>query len=203
MRYEVRRNYLGKLELLPEVFEPQVYGIAFPSGSMLREPLNQALLAVLASPRWMDIKGLAEAPPSETWYPTDTWWWWRASRVIHDRTLLGQDQEVIDEFPAFSFLLGDMHPHVLAYPFVFLVVGLAFNLLLSGKVGADAKPSTVTMAGEWTLIYLCLGAIGFLNTWDLPFGSSGLFFQRPECYRKPRDPQVHSKSLPLAILDRW
>jgi polar amino acid transport system substrate-binding protein len=56
LRYEVRRNHLGKLELLPEVFEPQVYGIAFPSGSMLREPLNQALLAVLASPRWMDIK---------------------------------------------------------------------------------------------------------------------------------------------------
>ena len=75
---------------------------------------------------WIDIKNLTQSGSiSETWYPTDGWWWWRASRLIHDKGLTGSDMEVIDEFPAFSFLLGDMHPHVLAYPFVFLVIGLA------------------------------------------------------------------------------
>jgi YYY domain-containing protein len=110
---------------------------------------------------WIDIKNLtSNGTISDTWYPTGGWWWWRASRLIHDKGLTGSDMEVIDEFPAFSFLLGDMHPHVLAYPFVFLVLALALNLLL-----ATAPPGAV----EWWLVYLCLGAIGFLNTWDMPF----------------------------------
>jgi YYY domain-containing protein len=110
---------------------------------------------------WLDIKNLTRnGTVSDTWYPTDTWWWWRASRLIHDKGLTGDAMEVIDEFPAFSFLLGDMHPHVLAYPFVFLVLGLALNLLLADS----AVP-----AEHWAFIYLCLGALGFLNTWDMPF----------------------------------
>ncbi len=110
---------------------------------------------------WIDVKNLTQSGTvSESWYPTDGWWWWRASRVIHDKGLNGSDMEVIDEFPAFSFLLGDMHPHVLAYPFVFMVVALAFNLLLA----TEAVESE-----DWWPIYLCLGAIGFLNTWDMPF----------------------------------
>jgi YYY domain-containing protein len=110
---------------------------------------------------WIDVKNLTNRGTlSETWYPTDGWWWWRASRVIHDKGLTGGDMEVIDEFPAFSFLLGDMHPHVLAYPFVFVLIALALNLL----VARDPLPE-----GVWWLVYLCLGAIGFLNTWDMPF----------------------------------
>ncbi len=110
---------------------------------------------------WLDVKGLTSSGRlSHTWYPVDNWWWWRASRVIHDKSLTGADIEVIDEFPAFSFLLGDMHPHVLAYPFIFVLIALALNLLL-----AEGAPS----AWSWWLVYLCLGAIGFLNTWDMPF----------------------------------
>jgi YYY domain-containing protein len=120
--------------------------------------------------QWLDIKNLATAPLSSTWHPVDNWWWWRASRVIHDR-VLGVDSEVIDEFPFFSFLLGDMHPHVLALPFVLLALALAFNLLY-GAYGTEKKegsPSFSLLPSPYFLVSaLALGALGFLNSWDFP-----------------------------------
>jgi YYY domain-containing protein len=135
--------------------------------------------------RWLDVKNLQATPPSATWYPDDMWWWWRASRVIHDRDALGQSMEVIDEFPFFSFLLGDNHPHILTLPFVLLALALALNVLLSrfaATQGAEGENDTSLRQGvtrflhslwpggllDWLLWGLCLGAIGFLNTWDLP-----------------------------------
>ncbi|HDN79857.1 MAG TPA: hypothetical protein ENG33_05270, partial [Chloroflexi bacterium] len=110
--------------------------------------------------------GSAPACPN-TWHPVDHWWWWRASRVIHDRNLLGQDQEVIDEFPFFSFLLGDMHPHVLALPFVLVAIGLALNVLFSATGSGD---SVFPMGDKLGLVFyaLILGGLSFLNTWDFP-----------------------------------
>lgn len=105
--------------------------------------------------KWIDIKNLAGAPVSGQWLPTD---WWRASRVVHD-VMLGRDMEVIDEFPFFSFLLGDMHPHVLALPFVLLALALALNLFRSQEK-LDWP--------EMGLFGLLVGALGFLNFWDLP-----------------------------------
>ncbi len=117
---------------------------------------------------WIDVKNLAAAPLSNRWYPIDNWWWWRASRVIHDRDLLGQDVEVIDEFPFFSFMLGDMHPHVLALPFVLLALALALNILLRDK-GQGIKGQLPASSFQHLVLYaLCLGALGFLNTWDFP-----------------------------------
>ena len=61
--------------------------------------------------------------------------WFYGARVVHDRDLLGQETEAIDEMPAFSFLLGDMHPHVLSLPFGLLAAGLALEWLLWGASG--------------------------------------------------------------------
>ncbi len=145
--------------------------------------------------RWLDVNGLIEAPVNGRWVPTDMWWWWRASRVVNDRDLRGFHQEVIDEFPQFSFLLGDMHPHVLALPFVLVALGLALNVLLGARewavdTAADAgvqeegregglrallSAISVSMSGLWRergfdlfMLALCLGSLGFLNTWDFP-----------------------------------
>lgn len=134
--------------------------------------------------QWLDVKNLHATPASPTWYPNDGWWWWRASRVIHDRDLAGMSVEVIDEFPFFSYLLGDVHPHVLTLPFVILALALALNLLLSrGRVPAadpgDADPPGLAwlrpMLAIWpgglldlALWTVLIGAIGFLNTWDWP-----------------------------------
>lgn len=130
--------------------------------------------------RWLDIKNLRASAPSAAWYPDDVWWWWRASRVVHDRDVTGASMEVIDEFPFFSFLLGDLHPHVLALPFVLLMLALALNvwLMVARRQREDDGPGRA--AGAWLaydpaanwqdvgLWALLLGSLGFLNTWDYP-----------------------------------
>lgn len=130
--------------------------------------------------KWVQIKGLADAPITGSWVPQDHWWWWRASRVVYDMSALGEHQEVIDEFPYFSFILGDMHPHVLALPFVMVAIALAVQVI---RWAAEQKPLALPKKGgvsawlpaylaqDWErtlLIALCLGALGFLNTWDFP-----------------------------------
>ncbi len=87
------------------------------------------------------------------------WWWWHSARVISDRNLNGVHSEVIDEFPQFSFLLADNHPHVLALPFVLLALGLSLNTLL---VRRRPNGFEIVFAG------LCFGGLIFLNTWDGP-----------------------------------
>jgi len=131
---------------------------------------------------WIDIPGLIEnGRVTGSWYPGHTWWWWRASRVLRDRDFLGQPMPVqpIDEFPFFSFLLGDNHPHVLALPFVLLALALALNLLRrQQEVNVERNnraswwnPIATCLDGDWALFILyalTLGALGFLNTWDFP-----------------------------------
>ncbi|MCB0047574.1 MAG: hypothetical protein KDD92_19290 [Caldilineaceae bacterium] len=112
----------------------------------------------------------ANAAVTHKWYIDSGWWWWRSSRVIEDLDLLGNHIEVIDEFPAFSYVLGDNHPHVLAMPFVLLVIGLALAIfwrtpdrLRVGRSGIGP----LSWGGLW-LIALAAGALVFLNTWDFP-----------------------------------
>ncbi len=81
---------------------------------------------------WLAIDGLQVNPDSVNWRPDQFWWWFRASRVINtfDETGVGLDF-TIQEFPAFSFILGDLHPHVISIPFVILGIAAAYNLFTS------------------------------------------------------------------------
>jgi len=119
---------------------------------------------------WLNMKDLSEAPTVPyTWNPR-FWFWWRASRVVHDYDLRGNFIEVIDEFPFFSYLLGDLHPHVLAMPFGLLALAIAFNLYLGGWQGVTeifGLKIPVRKQGL-ALIAVVLGGLAFLNTWDFP-----------------------------------
>jgi YYY domain-containing protein len=117
---------------------------------------------------WLDIKDLREIPAIGA--DQRFWFWWRASRVVQDYDLKGNFVEVIDEFPFFSYLLGDLHPHVLAMPFGLLAAALALNLFLGGWKGeTDLKLFKIPIRWDgFALLAVTLGGLAFLNTWDFP-----------------------------------
>lgn len=123
--------------------------------------------------QWVNIESLLSPPnPPLTFIPQRFWWWWQASRVVHDIDLLGNVSALspIDEFPAFSFVLGDLHPHVLVMPFVMLVIGLAFQIFLGG-MDERGKIFNFTLPyplDSFMVSAVLMGGIAFLNTWDLP-----------------------------------
>lgn len=141
--------------------------------------------------KWLDIADLDGPATSGGGLTAQRggWWWWRASRVINDYTLDGSSQHrggttVIDEFPLFSFILGDMHPHVLGLPFSLLAIMLALDLYRSHfkfkisnfkltranhRPTTDDPPSTSHFPLSTFFLYaLIIGSLGFLNTWDFP-----------------------------------
>ncbi|MGE5250174.1 MAG: DUF2298 domain-containing protein, partial [Bacteroidota bacterium] len=117
---------------------------------------------------WLDIKDLSQAPALPLgWLPDRYLWWWRASRVVQDYDLAHNWKEIIDEFPAFSFVLGDLHPHILAIPFGLLAVGFALNLYLGGSDGLFRLFGArlhISPAGFICAAFL-LGSLAFLNIW--------------------------------------
>lgn len=139
-----------------------------------RRPIAAGMLAVLAIALAGNLQGtldlvqrsgvsfhaLAAGRALHNFEPaTDHWWWWRSSRVLEDLAPDGAHVEVIDEFPAFSYVLGDDHPHVLAQPFVLLALALALNRYL-----ARGRPRAV----EASVLVAVVAAIAFLNPADLP-----------------------------------
>lgn len=134
---------------------------------------------------WLNVRDI-NTPAVDTGFGATGprfWWWWRSSRVIHEHTLAGAPEtglEPIAEFPGFSFLLGDMHPHVLALPFAFLALAVALLWWLKpiGTWTAEEWEEATIMgrfrllvqgigAPTWALTALVLGGLSFLNTWDV------------------------------------
>ena len=125
---------------------------------------------------WLDMKELSQPPSAPfNWPPLERYlWWWRSSRVLQDYDMLNRPLEVIDEFPFFSFLLGDLHPHVLAIPFGLLAVAVAMNLFfggLRGEIQVFGAKLCVNFAG-FIFSALVLGGLAFLNTWDILIGAA-------------------------------
>ncbi len=105
--------------------------------------------------------------------------YWRSTRLIPN---------VIHEFPYFSTLFADLHPHLLNLPLVLLSLALGLNLLLEAR-RARRLPGRGTWWPEggwgfwianldalfspWTLLAwgvggLTFGALAIVNPWDLP-----------------------------------
>ncbi|MCS6839287.1 MAG: DUF2298 domain-containing protein [Roseiflexus sp.] len=68
----------------------------------------------------------------------------------------------INEFPYFSFLFADLHPHTIALPLTVLMIALAFEALV-------AQPGRwQERIARWGATALTLGALAVTNSWDFP-----------------------------------
>lgn len=91
--------------------------------------------------------------------------WWSPSRVI---------EGTANEFPFFSFLLGDFHAHMLVTPFTLTFVALALQLAVYGprwlpqknRKAQDRVSGWAGEVGEITLGALVLGSLYVFNTLD-------------------------------------
>ncbi len=118
---------------------------------------------------WVDIKGLDSPQQSSEWHPDESgWWWWRATRVI-DTVEYGTSKDLtITEFPFFSFLLGDLHPHVMSLPFVLAWMGLMLNFLMSPvRLGMRWELPDYDTLITLGIMGLFLGALAFINFVDI------------------------------------
>ncbi|HLZ21448.1 MAG TPA: DUF2298 domain-containing protein [Ktedonobacterales bacterium] len=100
--------------------------------------------------------------PWQWWLHRDLWTtysWWNPSRVIPN---------TINEFPAFSFILSDLHAHVLALPFTALAVGIALNLLLARGEGLRAYGRGPLGLLALATSAVAIGGLYAINGWDLP-----------------------------------
>jgi len=95
-------------------------------------------------------------PRTDHWYPGEFWFWWRGTRIIPG---------TITEFPFFSFLLGDLHPHVMSLPLVLLSLGLSLSLW-RGRGVLDWRRHR---QNPWPGVTLAVvfGGLAFQNAWDV------------------------------------
>ena len=92
---------------------------------------------------------------SATWYPDGYWFWWRVSRLVPD---------TITAFPAYSFVLGDLHAHVMAIPAMLLAIAIAASVW-RGR-GALSWRDHRRRPIPLIVVALVFGGLAFVNTWD-------------------------------------
>jgi len=103
--------------------------------------LGEGLLARLAA---------APVPPFD---------YWRSSRML-------PPSFAITEFPFFTFLVADLHAHLLALPYTLLAIGLTVAVALDR--GPPGWAGVRHQAPGLLALGLVLGALRGINSWDFP-----------------------------------
>lgn len=101
-----------------------------------------------------------------SWNPVEYLWWWRSTRVIDTLGAEGNSLDyTITEFPFFTFLLGDLHPHAMSIPFILLFLTFVFNFFIMPSASKlELKFKNIWMI---TIGSISLGCLGFINSWDI------------------------------------
>jgi YYY domain-containing protein len=116
-------------------------------------PLLVGLVTVVAVLVLGNIAGGREL--LQTPNPPGGYDWFAPSRVVPG---------TINEFPWFSFLLADLHAHVLALPFTFLSLGFAVQVALAGPLERPWPRALL----ELLCASLALGVLYAINSWSYP-----------------------------------
>jgi len=121
--------------------------------------IGGAMSAILGN-----LDGAQQVLQKGTWRGMDVW---RSSRVV------GRG-DTINEFPFFSTIHGDLHPH-----FIVLPIGIAFlAALLDGRMtgapAGDPTGSAPPRLASLALVTFLLAAMVGISTWELPVGAVAL-----------------------------
>jgi len=136
------------LATIPALAAAGSFGLVYHWTRRVASGLFSAFLLVVAA----NVDGLIQIIQRGHIFPFD---WWRSSRVIPD---------TINEFPYFSFLLGDLHAHFMAIPFLVVFIAL-LSAWIDGGVESDSQYVRVP---QFFFVGLSLGSTAFINTWDYP-----------------------------------
>jgi len=104
-------------------------------GEVFKGPYNKGTTGIKSSiPGLTTIARVADGlskglkPGQQVFEPFN---YWNPSRVIPD---------TINEFPYWSYLFADLHPHMIGMPFTILVLGLALNVMKERRRKARSDP---------------------------------------------------------------
>ena len=87
--------------------------------------------------------------------------YWKSSRIV-------DPDNTINEFPFFSFIHADLHPHVMSIPILLLLLFLLLRLLQRPALVLEGSFFEVKKLPRWLLLAVVLGALPCTNVADVP-----------------------------------
>ncbi|HZS93913.1 MAG TPA: DUF2298 domain-containing protein [Chloroflexota bacterium] len=129
----------------------------FSLGYALARRLTWAALGPLLVVLIGNWHAIAVQIPAGLFPWNQNYWFWDSTRVIGNAA-----DYTINEFPFFSFMLGDLHPHVMALPVAIATLGLAVAWFVAPP-GEDRAGWGHLLVGA-----VLIGSLFATNSWDFP-----------------------------------
>ena len=122
------------------------------------------------------IEGMTKVdiPTTQSWRPMEFWWWFKSTRIINHfgDTCEGKGLDyTITEFPFFSYILGDLHPHVTSTPFFVVFLGICLCIIHK----RESRFLSLYNLSLISLLILIFSTVIFVNMWYLPLTVGILF----------------------------
>ncbi|HYH13431.1 MAG TPA: DUF2298 domain-containing protein, partial [Thermomicrobiales bacterium] len=119
--------------------------------------LGLALVLLIGNP-WAAAEVIRDFDAQWQAFPFDGIMW-NATRIIP----VTPQTDAISEFPAFSFLFADLHPHLMAMPFAIAALGIAWMF-----ASIPERSTGVIQAARLAVAGLTGVALYAINSWDFP-----------------------------------
>jgi len=95
---------------------------------------------------------------------------WRSSRIVGRFLSGGSDATTINEFPFFSTVHGDLHPHFMGFPVTILLIGILLDERLFPSSDEKEPTGPYHRWVPYILVSFVLGAMVAISNWELPIG---------------------------------